>query len=457
MRGILDFVFDNVKENNEMKASSVIIGDEQISIKDFISRLNEYEEPIMFVRHLEYTFRLLENELLKAGYICKYCKDKGKGYHHWSRRLKEKEYTPMIFGADRRCIQVKFANFKMYDAERWLGTNRDPFQRLTGSEKAYLYELSKNAALASTPSSNAWKNFRQNVAAVTTNNQELYWNIEAGLQGGIIEGIPGYYKHAYHYDITSLYPYILSLIERFPCIDLLKTTTADEIANHNKYAYWILSEDGQYHCDVDVTIVPAGSIKSPLLNKNIYKDMALSLYERKSNAKKGTCEYTIAKLEANSFIGRIIKKNYMSAYYPYCNNDIGVIKQNHERADILRHIEEYTYLIARARSFMKKKVAMAKECGANIIQINTDGFFTDKPIPYDEERFLGSLRFEYETHDLTIFACNQYVCSEEVCIAGLPKSLYVPGQKEFRYPILSYNHKTNRVEYMYKKLTLGEN
>lgn len=105
---------------------------------------------------------------------------------------------------------------------------------------------------------------------------------------------------------------------------------------------------------------------------------------------------------------------------------------------------------------MVKQIKKAEKEGATVLQINTDGFFTNKPISYDKERFLGSLRFEYEAHNLTIFRCNQYACDEEVCIAGLPKELYVPGQSTYYIPAIEWDSKQNSYVYKNRKLTLGE-
>lgn len=201
----------------------------------------------MFVRQLNYTFTFLEKELLKQGYECKYCHDNGKGFHPYSCKLKEKSYAPVIFGKQRKCFNVRFANFKMYDAEKWLGSagNRNPFNLLSVEHYESLLELSNRKYLMTTPAKEAWRDLLF-VPLSDEVKEDIYNNIEFGIQGGIIKGLPSYYKMAYHYDITSMYPYILSTINFFPALEYATYVTEPEIPNHEKFAYWIAPE---MHCN----------------------------------------------------------------------------------------------------------------------------------------------------------------------------------------------------------------
>lgn len=179
-----------------------------------------------------------------------------------------------------------------------------------------------------------------------------------------------------------------------------------------------------------ITIAPAGSYKAPLVIKNPYKKRMLELFEEKDKYPKGSARYQLSKLKVNGFIGRLARRNYQAVFYPYTYSTQGSVVPQFEFKQT-RHIATYTYIIAKARECIIKHMTSAYEQGVNVLQVNTDGFFTDKPIAHDEERFFGSLREEYVAHNLMFFACNQYVCDEEVCIAGLPKVFYKNGQRDY--------------------------
>lgn len=73
-------------------------------------------------------------------------------------------------------------------------------------------------------------------------DEDLYRNLEAGIQGGVIDLYTEPNKLiplAYHYDITSMYPYVVYSIDRLPYTGSMIELINDEVADHNKYAYWI--------------------------------------------------------------------------------------------------------------------------------------------------------------------------------------------------------------------------
>ena len=460
MKGIVDFRFKNIKEGNQIESSEITLdnGKTWMTISEFVSKLDEWETPLMFVRQLNYTFAIIEKELLKQGYICKYCVDRGKGFHPYSSKLKEKTYAPIIFGKRRKCYYVRFSKFKMYDAEKWLGNGvyRNPFSLLTSNEYAGLLKYSERKYLMSTPAKEAWRDFTL-LPLSSEVDEQIYKDIEKGIQGGIISGEYSFHIIGWHYDITSMYPYILSTIDYFPNLLKAEYLTVPEMPDHDHYAYWIAPG---MHCNtMTQEIIPVGSIKAPLTKVNCYKARALELYLDKRDAIKGTLQYDISKLKVNSFIGKIIQRTNLSeSFYPYMGSDEGRVKGHYDVNKRERQVGEYTYLIAKARQYILEIMQAAREIVPDIkfFQINTDGFFTDKPIPYDEEKWLGSLRQEYIGHNIHVFACNQYACDEEVCIAGLPKSLYVPGQIEYKFLTFSWSKEKNCYIYKCKKLTLGE-
>lgn len=460
MKCVVEWMLNEPKDNQPIEIKGILLMQEHGEVKllssvdELVKILPTIETPILFVRNLKQMFRFIEPALLRAGYIPKMCADHGNGFYPWPAKIKTTEYAPVIKGNRRDCLSVKFSNFKMYNADPWLGNTRNAAILLQSNEVDYLLMLSTMSELKSTPSGNAWKDFRKKAPYYIDNT--ICYDIEMGVCGGIIYGCRGFYKKAYHYDVTSMYPYIITSITYMPDpIQAVRLTRAEK-ADHKKYAYWV----GEFcHCDVESEYIPAGSIKMPLVVPNRYAVPALQLYQQKALAKKGTLQYTVAKLMVNSFIGRIIMKEDISNHYRYTDpsfddvKDKVVAKVKHP----LRPVEVYTYIIALARQYINHLMKRAIAEGCRIIQVNTDGFFTDKPISFaDDEKFLGSLRFEYEAHNLTIFACNQYVCDEETCIAGLPKELYKPGQVYYEFPIITVKDtKTQQLIWRFKTVTLG--
>lgn len=459
MRGIVDFSFDNVKEGNPISCSKYTIdnGKTWHDISTFGELIKNWDTPIMFVRHLNFIFTLLQPEILKLGYKPRYCKDGGKGWHSWPRKLKEDEYEPRIWGEHRNTVLIRFANVKLYNADKWINAYRNPFDLLTEEEYKYLDKLSEDPELKQTPASN--------INIKLTNNaiqeMDIHYNLQAGVQGGVIDlFVPPLQviPVAYHYDITSMYPYILYSIDKLPLASTMTYIEEDERTNHKKYAYWILDESEMYRCNVSAAIAPAGSIKARLSMVNPYKTIMEELFQEKNNCKKGTPEYNVAKIKINSAIGLLNKRGYNSSFYPYVDSDEGRIKPLGYQSllDLPRNrVCEYTYIIAKARHFILNHMAAAEAQGAQVLQVNTDGFFTDKPIKYDEERFLGSLRQEYVAHNLTFFACNQYACDEEVCISGLPRELYVPNKLSYSWPYIEWNRAKKCYVYSLRRITLG--
>ena len=456
MKCVVELVPNNCEPGKPVEIREIILwkgnGESQIlsSTNELVKVLSTIETPILFVRNLHQMFCFIEPALLAAGLMPQMCQDHGKGFHVWTHSLKPNQYAPVIKGnMKRECSMVKFSNFKMYDADPWLGNIRTPLTLLTSDEVNYLLALSEMALLKTTPSGQAWSNF--SIAEPHYNDLETYINIQSGVRGGIIQGKKGFYKVAYHYDVTSMYPHILASINRMPWYAAAEKIKESEKADHDHYAYWV---PPFYYCDVTSEMMPADTIKMPLVVPNSYATPALQLYQAKACARKGTLQHTVAKLMVNSFIGRIIMRADKNTYFKYCDRSYLEKVMPNFNDSTQRHYEVYTYVIALARKRIKQLMNQAIAEGCRIIQVNTDGFFTDKPISFaDSYVSLGSLRFEYEAHNLTIFACNQYACDEEVCIAGLPKGLYVPGQTYYEFPIMVSEN--GQLVWEMKSITLG--
>ena len=456
-----------------IESSGFTIGsdNQKYPVDDFISLIDQYDRPVMFVRNLSKVFQsIIEPMLIKNGFECKYCT--GETFHPYTPPLKEKQYAPMIFGFDKVCMSIRFQNFKVYDTAPWLNSKHSFMNKLTREEIRMFDRLSEDTELKMTPSLEAWKRTKADITLSRNKiDLDIYQKLLGAYQGGIIQGLTGYYPEAFHYDVTSLYPFIVSITKRLP--DMYHAFVAKEQMKvyPDCFAYWIRDEnDGRYHClDDDRETVPAGAIMMPLSLKNPYCSLMEAMFFEKNQCSKGQPEYEIRKKKINSFIGRIGKRMKENVFFPYCIKDEGRIidKESAKRLPgyykkddpHVSNLAAYQYIIARSRIYMRCLIANAYErTGMNVIQINTDGFFTDIELPeefYSTERYLGSLRFEYKAHDLIVFASNQYTCKEETCISGLASNYYDKKHLTYSIPILRHDYKKNVNYYSYQQFTLG--
>ena len=424
MKGTIDFIFGNVKEGQEVQIVGLTLDNKPIINYDF----SEWETPIMFVCHLDKLYNYFGSFLESKGYKMKKA---NKEFYARVDCLKNNEFC--FINNKSAALKVNDKLIKIYDTSAWLDTAKDPWEKLTSDEIKLFNNLSSKENLKSTPIQNVIPfNFFGNEVFFDENMQR---DIEAGIIGGIIIGEPAFYKTAYHYDITSLYPFIFSTTAQIPSTTTATYLERDEICDHDKYAYWILDEDRLYHCNLAAKIAPAGSIKMKLKQTPLkYKEKILELYNNKSKEIRGTPEYIIAKRSCNALVGKMAQHKLNSSFR--------------------KMPAAYSYIIARCRQHMMGLLERAMNEGANVLQINTDGFFTDLPISfYDSERFLGSLRYEYKATNLYIYASNQYSCDQEVCIAGLPKKVFVNGQRT--YNIFTVVKKHDKYYYSYRHFTLG--
>lgn len=440
-------------------------------VEDFLRLIDEYDRPVMFVRNLAKVFQsIIEPLLLREQFECKYCQ--GETFHPYTRPLSNKQYAPMIFGFDKLCMSIRFKNFKVYDTAPWLNIKHSFIEPLTKDQIKVFDHLSMDADLKMTPSLEAWKRTKVDITLSRNRiNEDIYRELLGAYQGGIIQGMDGYYPTAFHYDVTSLYPFIVSITKRLPDMYNAFVTKEPMTVYPDAFAYWVQDEnDGRYHClDDDRKEVPAGSILMPLGLKNPYCKLMEDMFFEKNQYPKGRPEYEISKKKINSFIGRIGKRMKENIFSPFCIVNTGQIIDK-EAANRLpgyyskddphiTNLAAYQYIIARSRVYMRCLIANAYErTGMNVIQINTDGFFTDIQLSdefYSTERYLGSLRFEYQAHDLTVYNCNQYSCREEVCISGLPSTTFRKDARTYQIPILRHDYKNNLNYYSYQQFTLG--
>lgn len=170
--------------------------------------------------------------------------------------------------------------------------------------------------------------------------------------------------------------------------------------------------------------------------KNPYKQMALKMFEDKQKYKEeGGYAYRFYKQKANSFIGSFAQKNRLSMHFNYWDDEEGRVEEPkiyYPRYDI------FSVITTLARRYITLLMDKARAAGCNILQVNTDGFITDRPIPDSIlGEGLGGLRLDKHLTNLFIFSANRYVADGVQSISGLPSGMYEPGETVYYYNKIS--------------------
>lgn len=435
------------------------------NIEEFPAFLEAITDPYTFIPNLSYVWPTIEKILRRNGWQAKTCEDHGKGFHKYTNILKYHCYAPCLFGrhdgqSGIKCTEVKFSNTRLLDADPWF-KNVDKFEPIDEDMHAFLSEISQLPECPKTPKAKAWSGDKQKKFLQAKVDPKVLKNkpwLMPAVEGGKVWANCHYLltpiSKAYHYDITSLYPYAVTLAHHLPNINTVQILNKEEAVDDTKYAYWIQQENGSYKCRVGLSTVPAGSIKMYLGDDNILVPVVDELFKQKNAAPKGSAAYNVAKLEVNSFIGALIQRSSPNKAYRYVDvydEDEDVVKNFGNDA---RYPHYYEYIIALARHVLDQYLERANEIGAIIYQVNTDGFFTSEPIPYDKERFLGSLRQEYVAHNLIVFKANAYACDEEICIAGMNPKYYEDNVLRYDLPEIRWDPKQFCYVYYYKDFKL---
>lgn len=277
------------------------------------------------------------------------------------------------------------------------------------------------------------------------NLRPLLKDTEDHTCGGFIEGIPGFYKKLYHYDYTSYYPSILYNLKYLSNLAEAEGPMIVDKYDFDNYMY--VSSGG---C---ITFYPLGGevYKVPLNIPNPFRSYIEILYNRKAKASKDSTEHFISKLHLNSLIGLFTMTRNSNLYTDLEGKCIADNKKTRKDWS-----EWFCYITAKGRNNFGKIFKVIEDLGGEVVQVNTDGLFTTVPIDFmcDKEKGLGSLRSEYEAHNVYVFAGNQYACDEEVCIAGLPKKLYKPNQRYYEWITAKFDKQGNYTPFI-SSLTLG--
>ena len=93
-----------------------------------------------------------------------------------------------------------------------------------------------------------------------------------------------------------------------------------------------------------------------------------------------------------------------------------------------------------ARRYITELMDQARAAGCRVLQVNTDGFITDKPIPKSMlGEGLGALRLDKHLTNLYIFSSNRYAADGVQSISGLPDGMYKPGKTVYYYNKIIWN------------------
>ena len=160
MKCVIEWILNEPQDGQPVEIKNVLLMQEYGEVQ-MLSSTNELakilptiETPILFIRNLNQMFRLVEPSLLGLDLEPKMCADKGNGFVVWPCKLKPNQYAPIIRGRRRECSTVKFSNFRMYNADPWLGNTRNT-DMLAPDEVDFLLQLSEMSDLKSTPSGDA--------------------------------------------------------------------------------------------------------------------------------------------------------------------------------------------------------------------------------------------------------------------------------------------------------------
>lgn len=320
----------------------------------------------------------------------------------------------------------------IYDCSAWCQEHPLMDERFSEEEWKILNNIEHNKSNTSPATQNftVIQNFTKKLDNKDPLNlRPLLCNAGDHYTGGYITGKPCFYEHAYHYDYSSFYPSLLVSLDYLP--NLSEAKGPIKVTNFNFKNFMYVEEDGYIifnESNNPVYIIPL-NIRNP------FKNFITGLYEQKKVLPKDSAERYIIKLRLNSLIGLFTISRPVKYYYTSTGQYNGYTTTRRKDWS-----EWFCYITALGRN--KFNELMNEYPDVNFLQINTDGFFTDKPIQCDTSEFLGSLRLEYEAHNLYIYAGNQYACDEEICIAGLPKQLYEVGKIHYKWkvPIIDKDH-----------------
>lgn len=414
---------------------------EKLMISDFLKNIDQYDE-INYIANMPVFFPFLEEEMAKQNYECKTTNT--PYYYHYSPRLKPKTYCADIYVRSDNSKVMKyvnkmrigasndqkyFINFNSFTVYQEINT---PFCQ---EEIEYASYLGKIGCKTVTPAGAMREQY--GIRSLNSNNIIAGFAIAARdsiKNPALIEAYDlGYFKEAWGYDVNSMYLAMMKQIKYLPDAGLAKTIQQPQLVPPN-YFGWHQNDVYSWEVKLPGEIIwPGDWLVPPCSIKNKFIDIVDKMYqEKQSSKKKGGAIYRFYKQKANSFIGSFAKKNRMSVHYKHWNDEKGRKDKNFNMG--VPRYDIFAVITTLARRYVTELMDKARAAGCKVLQVNTDGFIVDKPLPESMlGEGLGELRLDKHLTNLYIFSPNQYVADGVQCISGLPSGMYKPGQTQYSY------------------------
>ena len=412
---------------------------EQLTLEQFVKNINSYDE-VNYISNMQVFFPFLEDELARQNFECKHTNS--KNFSHYTPSLKPKTYVADIYSKSStyevRFVnkmrigaasgQKYFINFNPFTVYQEINTN------FTDEEIAHADYLSKIGCKSTTPAGAMRDEYgiRKLQTKIIRKDFAIAMR-ETIVNPAIIEAYyPGYHKEGWAYDVNSMYPAMMKKIEHLP--DPLRAKQVKETTivppncfgwRRKDYNKWDVVFEGE-QIEKNDWLLPCFVAENPYI-KTVDK-----MYRHKQSSKKlGGCAYRFFKQKVNSFIGSFAQKNRRLEHFTYWYDKKG--RKEPIETDVPRY-DIFSIITALARRYITELMDKARAAGCRVLQVNTDGFITDKPLPESMlGEGLGELRFDRHLTNLYIFSPNQYVADGVQCISGLPDGMYRPGQTQYTY------------------------
>lgn len=419
---------------------------EQLTIEDFLNKIDTYDE-VNYIANMQVFYPFLEKIMLKTGYECKYTKK--EYFWHYTHVLKPHTYSADIYVRSDSGImkyinkfrigakdgQKYFINFNSYSVYQEINT------RFSKEEIEYATYLSLIKCKQSTPAGA----MRDQYGINNLNSKNLVPGFAIAAASSIknpalIEAYHiGYVAEAWSYDVNSMYLAMMKTISFLPDSGLAEEVKQAQIVMPHHYG-WHQTGPSTWQVVLEGGIIfPGDWLVPPKANINPFLEIVDKMYHEKQTSKKlGGSIYRFYKQKANSFIGSFAKKNRSAKHFIYWDDDTG--RYDKDKKSGIPRYDIFAIITALARNYVTELMDRARECGCTVLQVNTDGFIVDKPLPEsllsDE---LGGLRLDKHLTNLYIFSANRYVADGVQCISGLPADMYKPGQTTYHYNKITWD------------------
>ena len=412
---------------------------EKLTLTEFLNNISTYDE-VNYILNLPVFFSFLEKEMKAQGYECKHTKT--AKFSRYTSALKPNTYVADIYArSDVKGTkflnkvrigtsngQKHFINFNAYT--KYVDINT-PFPQ----EEIELADyLSSIGCKESTPAGAMRREYGINKLQTELIREDFTLAMRSTtIAPAIIEAYDlGYFKEAWSYDVNSMYLAMLKSVKYMPDTFRAKRVDQPQLVPPNHFG-WHQKSSTKWEVVFEGEIIWPDDWLVPPMKTNPYIDMIDHMFEDKQAAKQlGGCAYRFYKQKANSFIGSFAQKNRRCVHFTNWEDTEG--RRDPLRESGIPHYDIFSIVTALARRYIESFMEQAREHGCKVLQVNTDGFIVDKPLPESmlgEE--LGALRLDKHLTNLYIFGPNRYVADGIQSISGLPEGMYKPGQTIYHY------------------------